>query len=829
MAAALKSLWRGEPDLIPGLFVLLSAGIYLRRLQLYWESPGDLQPEVRRLGRLTLLLPLLFLIIAAFHLATGLLLRFASYSALIWITLPFLAAALFILLTYTLQILRLAPELRLRSPRVLIAAALTLPLLLTEKTGSLEFIIYFLLGAWVLRFEEVAALAGKEKFRLVLISLAALFLLMISAFQPLGIISPSEDIRNLAAQYTARLFSLISPLLLVLLTSLRRLLLALLLVLPGKILFAPVADWLRSSLSIRAKLLLSYVFSSVIPGILLVVILLFGFLFILGSYYQRFLERMIMSQAAGLATVVEAQDPAAADSSDIRRLAEEGVSVAVFRLEGDSATTPADWTGASFPLPLAADSALIQAARQGFSGLAATDDSLYLTCWFQDGSRLVGLFRPYTRADLEELKVQAGADLTVYSGENFNVAMVGARGVSVQMDSDADMDVLLTTADSAVGGFSLTRISLPVLVPGLILGRAPAPESSQYLITVRTSPAAIIGNLLSSEYLVNRVYVVIFAVLSIFFGVILLLVAMVGFGLAGGITRSIRKLRQGTQQLRKGDLSVQIQVRSRDELGELAQSFNLMVADLNRMLLEIKEKERLEGELEAARAIQMKLLPQQAPQLDGYEIAAASLPAKQVGGDYYDFLPLDGARLGLAVGDVSGKGMPAALLMANLQASLHALTDARLESCEMLARLNRVLYSHTAPQMFATFFFAVLQAGDGQLRFVNAGHNYPIICGNGRVVRLSEGGLPLGIFPESRYDEGCVDLQPGEIIALYSDGIVEAVDGQDREFGEERLVKILQDYCGRGAQSTLEAVLREVQAFAGAPQDDVTLMLVKRA
>ncbi|MFH1861837.1 MAG: PP2C family protein-serine/threonine phosphatase, partial [bacterium] len=241
-----------------------------------------------------------------------------------------------------------------------------------------------------------------------------------------------------------------------------------------------------------------------------------------------------------------------------------------------------------------------------------------------------------------------------------------------------------------------------------------------------------------------------------------------------------------------------------------------------------KEKERLEGELEAARAIQLRLLPETMPQLPGFQIAAASKPAKQVGGDYYDFLLLPNGQMGLAVGDVSGKGMPAALLMANLQASLRTLIEVDLPPSELIRRLNRVLHASSAPEMFATFFYGQLDRASAELTYVNAGHNPPLICGNGRLEPLSEGGLILGILPDGIYQQGFCTLHSRELLVLYSDGITEAMNSTGEEFGEQRLIRLLENHCQQDADSVLRATLQSVEEFCSIPQDDVTLMIIKR-
>ncbi len=229
-----------------------------------------------------------------------------------------------------------------------------------------------------------------------------------------------------------------------------------------------------------------------------------------------------------------------------------------------------------------------------------------------------------------------------------------------------------------------------------------------------------------------------------------------------------------------------------------------------------------------AHALQQSLLPQSLPQSSlpsgAYELAVAWQPARAVGGDFYDAWQWDEHRLALCLGDVMGKGMPAALLMAHLQAAIHAHVTAQLEPAALCATLNQLVYDATQGARFVTFFCAVYDARAGQLRYTNAGHNAPLwLARNGAVRTLATGGLPLGAFAERGYEQGCVPLQRGDRLLLFTDGLTESCDATGREFGEARLRELLHTLRDATAQALCDGVAQAVQSFnGGAFEDDAT-------
>lgn len=252
-------------------------------------------------------------------------------------------------------------------------------------------------------------------------------------------------------------------------------------------------------------------------------------------------------------------------------------------------------------------------------------------------------------------------------------------------------------------------------------------------------------------------------------------------------------------------------------------------AELHRQAL---EKERLEHEIELASDIQRRILPKEVPIVPGYELAGWNRPARHIGGDYFDFLDLEGGtRLGLVVGDVSGKGVPAALLVSTLHSSLRLLAE-RIAICpELFARLNEHILDSSAPNKFITLFVAELDLEQGRLSYVNAGHNPGLVLrAGGGLEQLGSGGLPLGLLPGASYRIQEIALGPGDLLCLYSDGITEAAAPDDEEFGVERLADLLAEGREAPIDDLLSRIGEAVSLFAaGAPQgDDQTLLLLRR-
>jgi sigma-B regulation protein RsbU (phosphoserine phosphatase) len=343
----------------------------------------------------------------------------------------------------------------------------------------------------------------------------------------------------------------------------------------------------------------------------------------------------------------------------------------------------------------------------------------------------------------------------------------------------------------------------------------------------------------------------------IIFGIIELLAIWIGTKLTRTVTGAVAQLYEGTKRINRGDFSSRIPVKSNDQVATLANSFNSMTASLEKLIEEQKDKQRLENELLIAQEVQAQLFPRESVQLASLEVHGFFRPARTVSGDYYDFLTLDSDRLILAVGDISGKGISAALLMATIHSAVRAhstqevsvlrepaAVGAALSSDVMLASgfrsvdvspgallslLNHQLYESTPPEKYATLFLGIYNGAERKLTYSNGGHLPPIIMNeDGSIRRLECGGTVVGLFDQRSYEEGSVELRRGEIFLAYTDGVTEP-ENDFGEFGEQRLVDLLRENRELPLQRISEIVTAAVDDWIGANEqpDDITLVLAR--
>ena len=258
---------------------------------------------------------------------------------------------------------------------------------------------------------------------------------------------------------------------------------------------------------------------------------------------------------------------------------------------------------------------------------------------------------------------------------------------------------------------------------------------------------------------------------------------------------------------------------------KLLSSLRRHIEEGRRLRKGLREKKR---EIEEAHEIQRRWLPAELPNLADCDVQAFWKPAKEIGGDYVDAIRLNGSAAAFCIADVAGKGLPAALLMSNMQASVRGLAHRTSTADEMCRQLNRVALESTRADRFTTLFYAILDSSRRSLRYCNAGHVPPILLRrDGTVARLSEGGMVLGIFSDAEYDESEIALAPGDRLILITDGISEATNREGEDFGEERLIQLLLQYRNAPAAELQQAVLQAVASFAGETlQDDATLMII---
>jgi sigma-B regulation protein RsbU (phosphoserine phosphatase) len=368
------------------------------------------------------------------------------------------------------------------------------------------------------------------------------------------------------------------------------------------------------------------------------------------------------------------------------------------------------------------------------------------------------------------------------------------------------------------------------------------------LLLVHTRYSAILNIILSNKVDDFQGLVPIaLLVISITFLVVELIALVIGVSLTRTVTGAVHSLYEGTQRVMHGDFSHRITVSGRDQLADLSKSFNSMTENLEKLLIVAKEKERLQAELALALEVQEQLYPKTAPVFKTIRVTGMCQPARTVSGDYYDYQKLSPSRLAFAIGDVAGKGISAALLMAGIQSAMRmelrasfegkelappsARTNGfRLSTARLVSELNQQLHATTSPEKFATFCIALYDDETGMLTYTNAGHLPPILIHDGRSTPLDINGTVVGAFPSSKYDESKVELRAGDLLVCYTDGITEPENEYGEMFGEDRLVELVSRNVHRSDEQIMELVLSSVHDWTASEelQDDMTMLLARR-
>ncbi len=377
------------------------------------------------------------------------------------------------------------------------------------------------------------------------------------------------------------------------------------------------------------------------------------------------------------------------------------------------------------------------------------------------------------------------------------------------------------------------------------------------LVRVQTRPSVLYGRLFAAlgDFAKGIEYILLF--IAIVFAIIELLALIIGTKLTRSITAAVAQLYNATKHINRGDFSHRIVVKSSDQLATLANSFNSMTASIEKLILEQKEKQRMENELAIAQEVQAQLFPKEISQLESLEVHGFCRPARTVSGDYYDFLSINSNKLILAVGDISGKGISAALLMATIHSAVRAyslegipllretaavgavagsgvmlasdLRGAEASPAALLSLLNHQLYQSTPMEKYATLFLGVYDGSNRKLTYTNGGHLPPILLAeDGSLRRLDCSGTVVGLFDKLEFPEATVQLRRGDIFIAYSDGVTEP-ENDYGEFGEARLLQIVQENRDLPLTRITELVTAAVDDWIGDNEqpDDVTLVLAR--
>ncbi len=652
------------------------------------------------------------------------------------------------------------------------------------------------------------------------------------------------------------------------------------------VLYAVVAfRWLRAKVlwRLRNRLIVTYVFIGVIPVFLLVAISLIT-LYLLAGQFASF---VVTSEISSHLRSMESSNRAIAHQLGNRLAKGESIgadAVNVLRPQHRewSRREICAWYGKSKadcagPSGTAAFASPTFALNDGFDEIVRDQEKLYLRAASIVNGReplVVISSEPLDKTLMEEIAANLG-EITLYE------QVKREPPVRKQKPSDAMLTVqdekrqqLVISKDGAVSG---GRQMEPTFTAGTI----PAPNGSLdheitfgtplpvidwpnggrqragALVRVQTRPSMLYTRLFAAlgDFAKGIEYILLF--IAIIFGIIELLALFIGTRLTRSITFAVAQLYEATKHVNRADFSHRIQVKSSDQLATLANSFNSMTASLEKLIEEQKEKQRLENELAIAQEVQAQLFPKEIVQLESLEVHGFCRPARTVSGDYYDFLSLNSEKMILAVGDISGKGISAALLMATIHSAVRAYSiegipllrepavvgaaaNSRLmlaseikgpevSPASLLGLLNHQLYESTPEAKYATLFLGIYDGANRRLTYSNGGHLPPILISkDGSVQPLTCSGTVVGLLDNIEYPETTVELHRDDLILAYSDGVTEP-ENDYGEFGEERLVQIVRENRHLPLVRITELVTAAVDDWIGDNEqpDDVTLVLAR--
>jgi sigma-B regulation protein RsbU (phosphoserine phosphatase) len=363
-------------------------------------------------------------------------------------------------------------------------------------------------------------------------------------------------------------------------------------------------------------------------------------------------------------------------------------------------------------------------------------------------------------------------------------------------------------------------------------------------LSVSTRPSAVLAVVFADRLEAATFGTVTFIAMSILLALVELGSVVISTTMTRTITSAVENLYEGTLHIGRGDFTHRIEVKGHDQLAVLGKSFNEMSAQLESLVTVTKEKERLQSELTIASEVQNQLFPRETPPMKTIELIGACIPARSVSGDYYDYLCLPNGNLAIAIGDVAGKGISAALLMASIQSIMRTQlaqgipmaaaagnghAHAQFSTASMVSQLNRQLYANTSPEKYATFFFGLYDENSRVLTYTNAGHLPPIVICGGEPCPLEVTGTVVGLFPTARYEERSVKLCPDDILIGYTDGISEPENAYGEEYGIERLSESVLRNRACEPSEIVAKVMEAVKQWSHSPElpDDMTVLIAK--
>lgn len=637
----------------------------------------------------------------------------------------------------------------------------------------------------------------------------------------------------------------------------------------------------RTLWSLRNRLLVAYVFVAVVPILLILSMVSIGIYMFYGQYAAYLLvndiaERTHMVSAINHLTAMELQRRPVRNVDQAEWVSQHFTTY--YFPHGGVESYFYDSHGK----PLSPDSPYLPGwLKPGFEGVVAEPNGYYIAAYRADSAgaspRQILTFYALNDRVMQELAQHLGqvhmrlawVDQSNPDKEGKSVSV--STGIGKTGAGTPEAPSLIVTSHAPLppptSRFDI-NIRAWAFIP--VVNWQTGTTKQLVLASISTRPSILNDRLFTTLQFENaglsRLPLTILAIIGFIFFIIEIFSLLAGVRMTRTITRAVNDLYVGTQHVNRGDFDHRIPVRSRDQLAALEDSFNTMTSSIQRLLEEQRQKQRLENELAIAHEVQAQLFPRSAPRLPGIEIHGRCLPARMVSGDYYDFIELSDQRVGIAMGDISGKGISAALLMATIGSAVRAyqpLSGASRDDAALLwrdrsnaeemgahsestlalattvqdqmspavlmARLNDQLYHSTPPEKYATLFYAVYDMHSRTIRYTNAGHLPPVVIGRQGRRRLDAGGMVVGLFPGVQFEEDTVTLEPGDLLVAWSDGITEPENEYGVEFGEERLMQIVEANRNRSLQEICDVVLHAVQNWSGADEqpDDVTLVLAR--
>jgi sigma-B regulation protein RsbU (phosphoserine phosphatase) len=613
---------------------------------------------------------------------------------------------------------------------------------------------------------------------------------------------------------------------------------------------------------LRRRLIVAYIFIAVVPILLIVLLAGLGAFIVNGQFAAFLVTSRLRENSAELkqinravvheARLTERMPPDAMLErirrfyvSELREHQENypGLEITV-RL--DSRTRAFFLDGKPIPNPVTMPSWL---TREEFAGIVTDSGEIALRAVERDqtpsGELTIILSQPFTPELLDLVGAGVGPVGVVTTQPERGEADTGRPGLHVNTPQGAYVQAASIRSRSVqvpepLNRFDFTVFGASTLEPVFWGGEKEQKLEQPVFVYVTSRIVTLNYQLLATLGEYSQIYVFAFEAVAIMFLVIEGFALIIGIRLTRTMTRTVDNLYDATERVKGGDFSYRIHLPSRDQLSALGEAFDSMTASVERLLRESQEKSRLERELEIAREVQRQLFPSAAPAVKGLELYGVCKPARVVSGDYYDFLRLGEQRVVLVLGDIAGKGISAALLMAAIQSSLRAqfqdgypgrtMASAQsLSTAEIVERLNRQLYESTSTEKYATFFCAEYDGATRRLTYTNAGHPPPVVFRQGRIERLDRGGTVVGMFSPMTYEQAVIQFEPGDVLLAFTDGLTEPENIYGEQFGEERLLEVAQRALGCPLEMLAEEIYRSVSDWTGSPelQDDMTMVVGK--